>query len=94
MPVSTAEVLAVRLLNPFAGKPVGNLIITDDHRTGPLGDRDAISHMVTVSMADEDKVCIHCIRGDRSGRISIEEWIDYDFVSISFESKSGVPVPG
>jgi hypothetical protein len=94
MSVSTAKVLTMGFLDPFAGKPVGNLIVADDHRARPLGDGNAVAHVIPVSVTDEDEICLHRVRGNRGGRVSIEKWIDNDFISISFKSKSGVPIPG
>ena len=43
-------------LNTFSGKPVGDLIVADDHGTRPLGDGNALADVVTMSVADQDIV--------------------------------------
>jgi hypothetical protein len=50
--------------------------------------------VIIVPVTDKNEICLHVIRGNGSGGISIQERIDNDFLSIRLESKSRVPVPG
>jgi hypothetical protein len=86
--------LTMSFLHTLMFEPVGYLVITDDHRICALGDFNAVAHMVTVSVADEDKVRFDGFRRDGSGWISREEGIDDNFVSVCLESKRGMPIPG
>jgi hypothetical protein len=81
-------------LDAFVAKPDSNFIDADDQSLCTLCDGNRVAHMIAMSVADEDKVRLHSIGRDRRGRIPIQEWVNDEFVSIRFKSKSSVSVPG
>src|SRR5215207_11758978 len=92
--VPAAEMLTMGFLNSLAGKPVGDLIVADDHCACPLGDGDAVPHVVAVSVADEDEVRLHSFRGNGSGGVACEEGIDNDFIAARLKPEGSMSVPG
>ena len=91
--MAASKMLAVYFFNPLLFKPGGDLEIADDQCPGPFGDSNGITNVVAMSMADEDEVWRHSIRGGGSGGITAEEGINNQLVASSFEAKSGMSVP-
>src|SRR5690349_14119312 len=91
--VPSAKMLTV-ILHTLTVIPVGNFIVADDHRVRAFGYCDAISYMIAMSMADENKIRLNSIRGNGRGGIPGQKGIDNDFISTSLKSKGSMSIPG
>jgi hypothetical protein len=94
MVIPPAEVLTVCFLHALCREPIGDLVVANNHGAGALGNRDAIAHVVAVSMTDEDVIRLDHVGFDGRGGVSRQERIDNDFVPICFQPQSGMTIPG
>src|SRR5262245_37086748 len=90
MVVPAAQMLPVSFLYALGSAPIGDLIIADNGCARPFGNRDGITHVVAMAMANKDEIRCNGIRRGRGSRIAAEEWINNKFVAARFEPEGGM----
>src|SRR6516165_10239227 len=91
--MSAAVLLAVNLGDSLGLKPFTDLVVGDDHGSGPASDINGITHVIAMTVRNQNEVGGNIGRLDRRRRIAGQERIDQDILAVRFQENTGVAQP-
>ena len=56
---AAAQMLRMGIFHPLVPQPTNNLKVGNDHGAGPFGNADRITHMVTMTVCEQNVIRIH-----------------------------------